>query len=254
MNISKPTDKKAPEPLSILLIGPPGGGKTSLAMQFPYPCFMDCDRNLDGPERFIRSKNSNLEYGYVQITYKDGKPLPVHECYDRLLTELDAIAKVPECKTVVVDGVTLINQFIIQKVQHVQKRDTMELRDWGKVGAAFINLLYVRLRQTGKNTIVTCHENPVERANPTNPMLKELVKLEPAINGGIAHTMAGLFTDVWRCYSEPVAGGKVRFVIRTSKDTYSADLKNSLGLPSEIQINSGELAFDKLKLFMQAYL
>jgi len=248
MNVSKPGSAKPPEPMSILLIGPPGGGKTTLAMQFPYPCFLDCDRNLDGPERFNRKLNSNLEYGYIAVTYdSSGKPIPVDKCYDTLLTEVDNVAKEPTIQTVVLDGVTLINQFIIQKVMKQSGKDNMELRDWGKVAAAFINLLYVRLRQTGKTTIVTCHENPVERANPTNPMLKELVKYEPAINGGIANTMSGLFTDVWRCSSLPAVAGKVQFKIQTSKDVLSGDLKNSLGLPSEIIVKEGESAWSKLQ-------
>ncbi len=246
MNISKPGSVKPTEPPSILLIGPPGGGKTTLSMQFPYPCFLDCDRNLDGPERFLRKASPSLEYAYTQITYKDGQPVPTERCFDRLMQEIDLVSKVPEVKTLVVDGITLINQFIIQKVLKEQSKDFMEMRDWGKVAQHFIALLYVKLRQTGKTTIVTCHEVPVEKTNPTNAMLKDVVRYEPAINGGIAHTLSGLFTDVWRCTSLAAPGNKVVYKIQTVKDTLSPDLKNSFGLPNEITIGQGELAWTKL--------
>lgn len=251
MNLSKPGNLKPVEPLSILLIGPPGGGKTTLGMQFPFPCFLDCDRNLDGPERYNRKLNPNLEYAYVGVTYdSNGKPLAVEKCYDNLLLEIDNVAKESAVKTIVLDGITLINQFIVQKVLKQSSKDSMEMRDWGKVAAAFINLLYVRLRQTGKTTIVMCHEVPVERANEKNPMLKDLIKYEPAINGGIAHTMSGLFTDVWRCSSLPAVAGKVQFKIQTTKDVLSGDLKNSLGLPSEIIVKEGESAWSKIQPYM----
>ena len=48
MQLSTPEKNKPREPKSILLIGPPGSGKTTLALQFPKVCVMDCDRNLDG--------------------------------------------------------------------------------------------------------------------------------------------------------------------------------------------------------------
>lgn len=254
MNLSTPSTPKAAEPRAILLLGGPGGGKTTLSMQFPFPCFLDCDRNLDGSEGFVRSKNPKLEYGYTQVTYQDGKPVPIEKCYDRLISELDSISKEPQVKTVVIDGITLINNFIIAKVQKEQGTEEMKIPSWGRVANAFVKLLIVKVRETGKNTIVTCHETPVERPSATNPLLKELIRYDPAISGGIANVLGGLFTDVWRCSSEAGTAGRVQFRIQFTKDNKSGDLKNSLGITQDMIINQGELAWTKLEPYLKAYL
>ena len=242
MQTSNSTKPKPVEAKSLLLMGPAGGGKTTLAMQFPSPCFLDCDRNLDGAERFLRSKLPDLSYSYEQITYKNGKPLEPYECFDRLLAVFDEANQLPEIKTIVIDSLTLINYFILTKVQKTTGREQLQIPDWGKVQQHYIDLLIGRMRRTSKTVIVICHEEPVERPNASNPLLREVIRLDPLVTGGIRYQLCGLFTDVWRCYSKPEPGGKVCFVIETMKTPLSGDLKNSFGLPAVINIPQDKLA------------
>jgi hypothetical protein len=205
---------------------------------------------LDGPELFLRTKLKDLCYSYTQVTLTDkGIPRPVEECFQALLDDLEE-AKKSDAKTVVVDGLSLVNQFLIQMTMKKQRRETMEIRDWGSVGGHYANLFIVKVRNLGKTTIFTCHEEPVEKSSPSNPMMKEVIRRDPIINGGIKHQLGGFFTDIWRCSSMPAPGGGIEFKINTCKTTMD-DLKNSLMLPEEIVIKKGELAWTKLEPYMK---
>ena len=42
-------------PQSFLLIGPPGAGKTTVSLQLPKPFILDCDDNINGPIRYLKT-------------------------------------------------------------------------------------------------------------------------------------------------------------------------------------------------------
>lgn len=116
MKLSTPSSPKVRDPLSICLIGAPGAGKTVLAMSFPGVYIADCDENLDGPDLFHRSKNKELSYAYDSMRTDDnGKPVEIYKCFDRLMDKLSLVANEPTIKTVVIDSLTHVNEFIIQK-------------------------------------------------------------------------------------------------------------------------------------------
>src|SRR5437667_7387442 len=87
MKTSSPQTPKSPSPLKILIMGPPGSRKTTLGLQFPDVHVLDCDNNLDGPERWLRSNgHATLSYTHDSIRYDDeGKPLEIEDCYNRVI-------------------------------------------------------------------------------------------------------------------------------------------------------------------------
>lgn len=224
------TDKPKPrQPLSILLIGGPGGGKTTFLLQFPGLYVLDCDTNLDGPENYLRRHGKFKDYEYDQVAFSNGKPLPVHECYDNLMALLTE-AKSKPYQTVAIDGLTMINEYVIQKVLSKQSKKEMEARDWQPFKTHLLNLLVGKLRSLGKDTIVTCHEFTKTKPDPKNIMQEQIIGYTPAVQGGITDYFGGFFTDMWRMTAELAPGDKLEFKL-TGQRTGLSDLKNSIGLP-----------------------
>lgn len=251
MKTSTPSSPAVKTPPAILLIGPPGGRKTTLLMQFPGVWIGDCDLNLRGPERFIREGtkdlsgkviyqplNPNLSYSSDTIPLDDdGKSVDKTKCYDRLITKLDIAVKTPEIKTVVVDSMTTVNEFIIQKILGAQKREDMEKRDWTPFKSKFMDLLYSHLRNSGKTVIVTVHETILEDVTINS---RTVVGYTPSVNGKIKDFFGGFFTDVWRCEvrqvpTTPTNPEGLESCMTTLPTTKSPYLKNSLGLPKEMK-------------------
>lgn len=241
MKVISPTTPKPPDPKAILLIGPPGNGKNVLAMGFPDLGIFDCNRNLDGPERYIREtlKNTALAYRLDSIIWddKDNQPRPIEKCFDHLMDEITMEAKEPKSKCYLLDSLSDINEFIIRKILKDQNKSEMESRHWQPFKSHFLHLLISKLRSLNAHVICTVHEEEKTENDSKEVMKKNVVGYEPTVQGKLGDMLGGFFTDVWRCWSKPgVPVEKTDFMLSTQPTSKSRYLKNSFGMPNEITL------------------
>lgn len=261
MKLSTPSAPKPREPLSILLLGPPGSRKTTFALQFPELYVVDTDGNLAGPETTIRHGikdiktgkptilpiNPELSYGWDSANYIEGPndtkvEVPMAERYARVM-QLISAAKTLQQKTVFLDSLTMLDHFIITKILKEQSKEALDTRDYQPLKSAYWALL-TKLKGTGKSFIATCHEVPITESDSKNMLKQNVIGYEPSISGKLRHYLGAFFTDIWRCAIETEAttsGPVTKAKLYTCKTPKSPDLKNSLGLPAVMDASYAEL-------------
>jgi AAA domain len=212
--------------LRVLLQGPPGAGKTTLACHFPAPYIADLDINLGGPLRWLRENRGPLPVGYDIIGRSDdGKEVPARDCFRRLITCLGAAVEHPKVETIVIDSATRLGDYIQAEVLRTQGKSEMTLHLWGFYLAQWKQLIS-QLTAQRKHLVLTCHET-VEK-DEIDQSLRYFVQ----VAGQMKFIIGSMFTDVWRCEVAATAGPspKHTFQVRTMPD-YRYALKNSLSLP-----------------------
>lgn len=224
----------------ILLQGPPGSSKTTLALQFPNPGIIDCDNNLGGPVRWLRKNNPDqiprIIYETVNIDDK-GVLVEPRVRYDRFKTLVKAMVANPAVETIIIDSATYVSDYIQGDIQRQNSRKENEFQqsDWLAYLWAWKNLCTQLRSVKGKLFILTAHERPEKDE------VSGVIKYFIALPGQIRDIIGGLFSDVWHMEAEEVAG-KHEFVVRTMPNgRYS--LKNSFpGMPVKFKAEWKEIA------------
>lgn len=220
--------------IRLLLQGPPGAGKTTLACQFPNAWVFDCDLNLGGPLRFLRDNNKSLPIGYDTIDRKDdGTVVPDNMRWQRLC---ELVGKVgartkgspsENVQTLVFDSMSKMADYNKAHVLRTNptKSGGFEQSSWGFFYSNWIALIGA-VTAAKVHCVVTAHEK-VDKDE-----LDGSTKYFLNVQGQFKDVAGSMFTDVWRA---EVAGGvgippKYTWQIRTMPD-YRFALKNSFGLP-----------------------
>jgi len=249
MNTSTPQQPKPPSPRKILLIGPPGSRKTTLGLQFPNVYVEDCDRNLDGPEHWLRSNgHKDLSYSYNNVRYDASSTMrDIGDCYNALCDDLTLIANSPkdfaQFQTIFVDSLSHVNEFLIRHVLKKQAKTKnpmeMEARDWSPFKSYAYILLVAKLEQTNKHIICSCHEIKLVENDPKQLMVERVIGYEPFFQGKVGDIIGAFFTDVWRLETRLAPGDKSETILQTTRHAKCEHLKNSLGLPAELVLKDG---------------
>jgi len=245
MITSTPTSRIR-QPKSYLFIGPPGTGKTVTAMQFPRPYFLDCDCNLQGPERYNRDVvKFTTPIHYDQIALDDaGLPVPPEQRWLRLRAKALEAVKLPDIDTIILDSLSHLSVYLADRLMSLQKRSTMEIQDWIPFVSAMIGI-FTQLRYSGKTFILICHE--ITERNSKG----DVDEYTPNVSSAkIRDALPGFFTDAYRFYSKAGPNGPTYYIAPERTQT-SVGLKNSYGMPVELEIPRGKSAFDILNKYLK---
>lgn len=250
MNDSSQFDPKTS--FGLLLQGPPGGGKTSLAYCFPKPAFINSDNNLGGVVRRARSQGFDVKFKYGEPT-KDDKGVAITTYtgqWKRFLTLLSEAASSPDVETVVLDNLSSFSEiglhFLIEEAKRLEGKtiERLRIQDY-QPNQMMWKEICTRLRNTGKLVIVIAHEE-AEKDEVTG-----VVKYKPNIPGAkLQGQFGGMFSDIWRCETKLDGKGNPQYVLRTAPAP-RADLKTSISTPAELVIPE---RFDQVWPLISQYL
>lgn len=233
-------------PTSILILGRPGSGKTTLALQFPKPFVLDCDKNLNGPARYVATKLGKLPWFRYDTPLVDktgaGVPRPLR--MDRAQELLNEALADPEIETIIIDSLTTLIDFIFDKIRATatglnppkmadgkkQQDEPLRIQDWG-VFASILKQLIFGLKASKKRIVFIGHI--VTDKDEVSKILLNFI----AVPGQMGNIISGLFEEVWQ--TEVKASGadaslKAEYKVRTVGDARS----EALGLKSAGQIGA----------------
>lgn len=226
---------------AILLLGPPGGGKTVLGCRlFPRTYVFVADLNFASGVRYLAKINeSSNVVGYDTATVDDsGKKLGPQEWYPRMFKKLDEATKNPDIGAIFVDSATFVSDYLIAKL--TMSNDPLNIRmpagkdsfdKWAQYLATWRGLI-LELRASGKRLIMSAHESKDKDESDS------IYKYTIALPGQIAQKLPNMFSDVWRCEVEESAG-KVRYMVRLLGNVRH-ELKNNFGF-TEVSLEADEV-------------
>lgn len=235
--------KSTNDKLRLLLQGPSGAGKTTLACQFPGAYIIDIDVNLGGTLRFLQEHKLQLPIGY-DILDKDekGVSIPLNLRYQRMNACLIEAQKNDAVETIIIDSGTTLSDVMIAEVLRQQNKTEMSKREWGFfaiVGRHFM----ATLASMRKHIVLIVHEK-IEK----DPNGSVVYPVKVAWPGQVGQNIGVFFTNVWRCEVQATPSGmqtNYKWLIRTMPE-YKYELKNTLALPPLFEFNWNTIA-EKLK-------
>lgn len=234
--------------LRLLLQGPSGAGKTTLACQFPKPYIIDIDVNLGGTLRFLKERNLALPVGYDVIDKDEkGVEIPIKLRYARLDKCLKEAQLNDDIETIVLDsGTTLADVLIAEVLRQQNKTAIADFKDGRQFWGFFAILgrhFMATLTSMRKHIVLVVHERML-----TTPEGSVVYPVKISWPGQVGQNIGIFFTNVWRAeVKSDVVGVQTNYtwLIRTMPE-YRYELKNTLGLPPIFEFNWNLIA-EKLK-------
>jgi hypothetical protein len=216
------------QPLTLLLKGPPGTGKTTKAAHFPKPVFFNFDNNLSGLKKLPDAIRKEIRVVNPQV--KDGKELDSASMWDNFVAQLTIVLEDPHVRTVVIDSLTTLAERLMDKVVGTSN-PTVQVtqKHWGDFGKYLKWLADEVLCNPAldKNIIFIAHEQS-EKDDASGKVFYNL-----SIGGKMKSNFDLYFSNSWRCYCLQTMGNPTEYRVRTAA-THQFSAKCSLvGIPED---------------------
>ena len=219
------------KPVTLLLKGDSGAGKTFKACQFPDPVLFNFDNNLSGLRKLPDEIRKNIRIINPR-TGRDGKPVKEIDVWKNFVEILAEVGQDKTVGTIIIDSLTTMAEVLMDKVlKTADPGKAVEIQNWGEF-ARYLKWLGEELlcaEDLDKHVVILAHERLFEEK------LTGKVRYLLSIGGQTKSNFDLYFTDCWRVYTKPAkTGGGVEYWIRTLPTDYHTG-KTSLVLPPDFK-------------------
>lgn len=235
---------------SLLLLGRPGEGKSTLAFTLPNVYVLECDNNHDGPLNFLESRGIKTSMRYDVPHIRDGKVLPRGERFLNLVKLInDGIAQWPEMEWIFIDSLSGLIDYMMDEIRRQQKvkigdplkgeaDGLFERQHWGALATLIVHF-FIGLQASGKNIVVAGHVNAEK--DELGGYLREFINVPGKSRDDIART----FTECWRlskiAEGTPPTTKIYAETVATTATTQTLGLKSARQMPQKWLVDLNEI-------------
>lgn len=226
---------------SVLILGPPGTGKTTIMAMCGRIHIVELDNNIDGPFRYIAANKLMSQASFdIPLLDKDQKPVIWSKQWQAIKDSIiNTCAADPTIEAIGLDSMTALVDCAMNEVRNIQKKKEDALIEGWNDWTLFVSLMrqfVTKLKLHGKTVVVAAHVT--YREDKITDTLMTFIKCPSQFRDEIA----GLFSECWlTCIDERIESGKARYVrtIKTVPGPRQAPLglKTSLGLPDKMDLD-----------------
>jgi hypothetical protein len=216
MNYETYDDMSVNRPVTLLLKGPPGSAKTTMACQLPNPVIF----SFDGNDKVIGKLNPEVRKNIriIRPRMKDGKPISSVMVWDNFTKLLAQVCEDDSVDTIVIDSLTTLGAILENNILKSNlPTSKMEIQHWGEY-TRYLNWLggdLLMADDLDKNIVFTAHERMVTKTDKETK--RETVHYQLLLSTYLRDAFDAYFTDCWRCYVKPM-GQYVKYWVRTIPD------------------------------------
>lgn len=222
------------KPVTLLLKGDSGAGKTWKAAQFPRPVFFNFDNNLSGLRKLPSDLRETIRV--IDPRKNDKGVVKDTEVWGNFVKQLETVGADKSVGTIVIDSLTTMSEVLTDKIlQSSDPAKRMEIQHWGDQWRYFKWLAESLLCATDldKHVVWIAHEQIKEYLDAKGVTIRP-PKYFLSLGGKAKSDLDLFFSDVWRVYTkkQPTPPYGNDHWIRSVADEYHT-AKASLNVPPD---------------------
>lgn len=236
MNNMYTTLDETSKPVTLLLKGDSGAGKTYKAAQFPRPVFFNFDNNLSG----LRKLPDDIRKGVRIINPRanDKGVVKSIDVWGNFIKQLEEVGSDSTVGTIVIDSLTTMAECLMDKVLKSDDPSVrVEIQHWGDSWRFFkwLGEELLCAADLDKHVVWIAHEQIKEYIDSKGVMIRP-PKYFLSLGGKAKSDLDLFFTDVWRVYTKKISTPPygVEYWIRSLPDEYHT-AKTSLNVPPDFK-------------------